>query len=333
MEELSKAFYLKIQLDEYWDLLHESYRSIESVLKQHGLNPKSYSHGQIDNKDAVVIYNPDILWELDNADVYADELGLVTGKYYGEAMQFLSFHPKSKSDRDIVKSLSKVEKEEILHCFLQMSYYHHLIENTRQKYVNLRDKITAGGKKQTEQNKGRKRRTSSVPLVDVNESRSDGEHAIHQTIFWGGDKSKLLQLYRLLREEGLVGCTKKELFLCHFSIEPVGGSIEGKTRSANGKKSQNGKTRRDVEQGKIQWLGDTVLLVYLFEKLFNHDMLSIHKDYKRRFSVISKHFVDQNGRVLNNKLLSQSQQNYLQNKKSKKKPRNATIIDDIVDSL
>ena len=77
---------------------------------------------------------------------------------------------------------------------------------------------------------------------------------------------------------------------------------------------------------KIQWLGDDVEIVYLFELLIQGRLLSGEKKLKQ----IERHFINKKGNPFDNEKLSS---NYAKVAKRKGKPKNASKIEEIVSAV
>lgn len=77
---------------------------------------------------------------------------------------------------------------------------------------------------------------------------------------------------------------------------------------------------------KIQWLGDDVEIVYLFELLIQGGLLSGEKKLKQ----IERHFTNKKGNPFDNEKLSS---NYAKVAKRKGKPKNASKIEEIVSEV
>jgi hypothetical protein len=77
---------------------------------------------------------------------------------------------------------------------------------------------------------------------------------------------------------------------------------------------------------KIQWLGDDVQLAYLFERLIENGLLPEEKKHKQ----IEQHFITKKGKPFDNEKLSS---NYAKVAKRKGKPKNASLLEEIVSKL
>jgi hypothetical protein len=264
-------------------------------------------------------------WELENIDAYADALGMIRGEYYDQAMQYLSFYPNSKSEKAKVKALKKHEKEQILSCIMQIEYYRHMAMEARDRYLEIRDRVTAGERKNMEKKRKKAERETSVRLINISgSSKEKYNRESANRIIWEGSEKALNHLYELLEEHDMIKCAKQSEYICHFSLAGgEGGSVDIEAVTGNG-------SRRDSALHgaipKVQWRKDTVMLIYLFNILLKEKMLSNARYNDQRFAILAKHFVDKKGNTLDNKRLSQSQRNYEMNKKTQGKPRGAAAI-------
>jgi len=78
---------------------------------------------------------------------------------------------------------------------------------------------------------------------------------------------------------------------------------------------------------KIQWLGNDVDLVYLFELLINNRLLPEEKKYKR----IEQHFINKRGEPFDNVKLSSNYAKVAKGNDSK--PKSASKIEEIVSEV
>lgn len=87
-------------------------------------------------------------------------------------------------------------------------------------------------------------------------------------------------------------------------------------------------TASTKEPEKIQWNGTAGELIYLFELLMNKGLLPIELTHKR-FAVIARHFVNNEGKPFKNTQLNVSEKQY-KKEDGTGKPRRAELIENIV---
>jgi uncharacterized protein YdiU (UPF0061 family) len=92
--------------------------------------------------------------------------------------------------------------------------------------------------------------------------------------------------------------------------------------------------RKHTEQRadkKIRWNGTETQIVYLFDVLYHEDFLE-GSQFDERYSLISKHFENKEGKPFKNKQLAQTSQNLFLNKKEgKAKPKRSQDLEKIIE--
>jgi hypothetical protein len=329
MSDTERAIFLKVEIDNYYDRLKLSYRVLEEVLTKFGFNPKSYClNGPEDQeKDSVVVFKTNLLFEAYHPDVYTDDVGLLTGMYDEQLHSFLSFNPRTAKEKKLVHKLSKLEKDEIILCFLQIKHCIRMIVEGEDNYKRLRDKILSG-KSQSSLNKhsGSKLIIDDVSSDHIKNKKMRNED---KRFVWIESKEKLLRLFDLLVEGEFIPkmySQEKEINK-HFIVNEIDRGQSNKRQvyvNATG-------VMAGIDHS-IVWESSLVLLMYFIRQLIEKKLL--HPETRHyRFARTSLHFVDCHGKNLSAKTLTQSEGNYLGNNKLMGKPRYSEEIDAIIAKL
>lgn len=331
MDDLSKAFFLKTEIEHYHESLNSSYMILEECLKRHGFEPKKYSLNENieQSTKAVVVFRTDLLFELYHPDVYADDIGLLAGKYDEQLHSFLSFNPTTPTEKKLVKSLTKRDKDEIIQCFLQIKHYTKLIVEADYAYSKLRDKIITDEYSESKDNKGTSKNIQQKPIDNgVNSNAKENSRSADNRIHWIKSRKQLIRLFELLHENQFVSkrILDQNVMDSHFRIED---EITEKTGMVKGRrKLKNTGIMTEVDSA-IVWQSSKSLLVYLLNLLIYKKY--IHRDeVYRRHALVARHFLDRKRKAMEAKLLTQTERQYLNNKRFNQKPKDAEIIEEVV---